>query len=173
MSTPAFQHVLVPVDFSPCSDKALELALDIARTTDAKLTLLHVVYVPPAVYAAYQEAAYWPAFDIERDERKAFEALLEKTRQVSPDVKVDGVVATGKPWRKILEMGLKLDADLIVMGTTGRTGLAHALLGSVAEKIVRLSPIPVLTACLEGGGRNTSHQDVKAASSTMGIEKHA
>jgi nucleotide-binding universal stress UspA family protein len=148
MSTPAFRHIVCPVDFSECSERALELALDLARTNDARLTLVHVAYTPPIVHAAAGEWMYWPVADLERTAESALDELCSKAKQRYANV--EQIFATGKPWRKILEIALKADADLIVMGTHGRTGVAHALLGSIAEKIVRLSPVPVLTACLDG-----------------------
>jgi len=141
----AFKHVLVPVDFSPSSDHALELGLDIARANDAQLTLVHVAYTPPTYYAAAAEG-FVPYVDLEQEGRELLDELVAKTKETYP--KVAGVLASGQPWRKIIDAVRTSEADLVVMGTHGRTGVVRALLGSVAEKVVRTAPVPVLTACL-------------------------
>ncbi len=152
MST--FERILVPVDFSECSDRAVELALDIARTNDAQLILVHAVHIPPTYYAAASEGFALPLMDeIESAEKASLEELFERLKEKHP--KVDRLLVRGNPWQKIIEMAAKRDADLIVMGTQGRTGLAHVFLGSVAEKVIRLSPVPVLTACLQGRRKST------------------
>jgi nucleotide-binding universal stress UspA family protein len=132
------QHFLVPLDFSACADCALAHAIGLATTLHARLTLLHVtslLLVAETHIAPYQA-------ELEADARRALEAYLQRVH----DAGVEGNIALvcGVPWREIIAMAKTQGADLIVMGTHGWTGLAHLVLGTVAERVVRLAPCPVL-----------------------------
>lgn len=143
----AFQHILVPTDFGDASDRALELALDLASKFESKVTLLHATWLPPYYYSAYAEGLGWPTNELEGQANKALDAAVTKAKARYPQV--EGTLMAGEPWERILGASKERGADLIVMGTHGRRGLSHVFLGSVAEKIVRLSPIPVMTVCTE------------------------
>lgn len=146
----AFKHILVPTDFSAPAERALDLAIQIAATFGAKLTLFHSSWLPPAAYAAYGThvgGIDWRADDVARAARKTLEDALARARARYPAA--ESAVAFGEPWSTILECIEARAVDLVVIGTHGRQGLAHAVLGSVAEKIVRLSPVPVLTVSAE------------------------
>jgi nucleotide-binding universal stress UspA family protein len=134
------QHLLVPVDFSDRSDQALAYAITMAQKLQARMTLLHVIYVPPLAGAnlTTQMTA------IEAAAQQATEKCLQQVK--SAGVQGESIVCQGIPWQEIVEHAKDLHVDLIVMGTQGRTGLQHVLLGSVAEKVVRLAPCPVLVA---------------------------
>jgi nucleotide-binding universal stress UspA family protein len=147
------QHLLVPTDFGDASNRALELALALAAKLDGRITLLHATTLPPFYYAAYAEGLSWPTDELEGQARKELDTLVTRTRE--RHAKVEGQLMAGEPWESILEAATELRADLIVMGTHGRRGLPRALLGSVAEKTVRLSPIPVLTVSASGEGAAT------------------
>lgn len=138
------EHVLVPTDFGASSERAEALAAELAARFDAKLTILHVWAVPVPSYA---EGLAWPLDGIEAAAREALARVLERVKAKHP--KTDGRLVTGVAWDRILEAAKEGDVDLIVMGTHGRRGLPRALLGSVAEKVVRLSPVPVLTVGAE------------------------
>jgi nucleotide-binding universal stress UspA family protein len=138
----AFKNILVPTDFSEPAERALETALGIASAFGANLTLVHVAWTPPTAYVGYVEGFYWPVDDRDAT-RKALDEQLAKARMQYP--RTEGMIVEGESWRAILQAAKDKDADLIVMGTHGRTGIARVFLGSVAERIVRLSPIPVLT----------------------------
>jgi nucleotide-binding universal stress UspA family protein len=148
---PAFTHVLVPTDFSEAADHALDLAIGFAELYGAALTLLHASWLPPEAYAAHagregeQGGSDWSSDEVARAARRALEAATAKVESRYPTS--DAMVAFGEPWQRILECAADRGADLIVMGTHGsrRSVLAHAVLGSVAEKVVRYSPVPVLT----------------------------
>jgi nucleotide-binding universal stress UspA family protein len=138
----SFHHILAPVDFGDATGPALDLALSLARASDARLTLLHAFDVTPFANAS----PFVPVLDtkpvivaLERE----MDALREKTALVWS--KTDALVRTGDVYEVILDEAQRSGCDLIVLGTHGRRGLSHALLGSVAERVVRLSPIPVLT----------------------------
>jgi nucleotide-binding universal stress UspA family protein len=138
-----FKHILVPTDFGKSSARALDLAVDLATIFDAELTLLHVWEFP--TYAYMDAAAMTP--DYATPIAQAAEVELTKTLNAIK-VRVPRAKARlsmGVPWQGVIAALEELKPDLIVMGTHGRRGLSHALLGSVAEKVVRLAPIPVLT----------------------------
>ena len=142
-----YTHVLVPVDGSPTSNRGLEEAVKLARLTGARLRLMHVV--DQLVYTAGLEGFGAVTADLVPLLREGGEQILKsaKTRVEASGVAVDTalfdsfagrvcdlVVAEAKAWH----------ADLIVLGTHGRRGVGRVLMGSDAEQIVRLAPIPVL-----------------------------
>ncbi len=138
-----YHHILVPTDFSASSQRALETAVSLAVAFGAKLTLTHSCEVPGYAYVGMMA----PPIDYLTPLREAGQSLLlkavESVRERVPGTA--GLLRSGPPWQQTLEVAKDVGADLIVMGTHGRSGLAHAFLGSVAEKVVRMSPIPVLT----------------------------
>jgi nucleotide-binding universal stress UspA family protein len=139
-------HVMVPTDFSEPSDLALEFALDVAARYRAPLLLLHVVEEPN--YATLYPDGYFVDVPDLRDRliQDANERLA-KLVQVCADANVAATarVAVGSPRYQIPLEAAAAKIDLIVIGTHGRTGLGHLLLGSVAELIVRSASCPVLT----------------------------
>ena len=140
----SLRHILVPLDFSEASQAATETAVDLARAFDARVTILNVFEVSMYVYAS---GPFMPMFDttdaLEKAAREAIGARLAevKTRYAN----VDAIVRCGHPWEEIVDATAELEADLVVMGTHGRRGLSHVFLGSVAERVVRMSSVPVLT----------------------------
>lgn len=142
------QSILVPVDFSPCSEEALLFAADLATCLPCPLIVLHVVHDPgqaPGYYAMKGRKKQLRRLeDIAADMLEEFMTGMKKKH---PDRPALGTAETrlvvGLPVTRILETAEKLQAGMIVMGSQGRTGLARVLLGSKAEQVVRLSPIPV------------------------------
>lgn len=139
----AFKHILVPTDFGETSARAVDVAVALARKFDSELTLYHASWLPPASYSAYAEGLYWPTDEMAREAKKELDLAVAKVKTLYP--KTDAVIGQGEPWQQVLTVAKDRGADLIVMGTHGRRGLSRVFLGSVAEKVVRLSPIPVLT----------------------------
>ncbi len=139
------KRILVPVDFSPDSRNALQYAADLAAVSRAEIVMLHVV---EPVYVAEPYMGVAPEVGIFLDEqRRNAKAVLAR---LGTDLKKKGqrvrtMVTAGPPALLIVDAAKDLRADLIVMGTHGRTGLAHMLIGSVAEKVVRTAQCPVLT----------------------------
>jgi len=139
------RRILFPTDFSEYADHAWSYALTFAQEFDAEVHLLHVVAPPPRLAEAYA---------VNFDPEKMIKALAGEAN-TSMDRMVEAAksrglifhreVRVGVDFREIIDYVAKHDIDLVVMATHGRTGLAHALLGSVAEKVVRKSPCPVLT----------------------------
>ena len=134
-------RILVPTDFSPLSDQALACALTLAHRFGASLHLLHVVNRPLLAEGLAAEASMSSGTGIKLD-------MVEDARQRLLAVTPEGAtadVAFGYPATSIVEHASRSGVDLIVMGSHGRTGIAHVLLGGVAEAIVRTAPCPVLT----------------------------
>lgn len=139
-----FSRILVPTDFSPHADAAFRVARDLARRYDASIHLLHVVDGPLAGGA--WSARTHPAGADDRTGEQLQEArdrLQAYLKGDAGNVCID--VRLGHAAEQILEAAQDKPIDLIVMGTHGRTGLARAMLGSVAERVVRLAPCPVLS----------------------------
>ena len=145
-----FTRILVPTDFGEAASRALNLAVDVSRKFGGSLFLVHAYEVPVALAAPYPGLPPLPAgyLDSFREAAQArLDRALAELRKEFPEAV--GVLRSGAPWEEILEVAKEKSATLIVMGTHGRRGLKHALLGSVAEKVVRLSPVPVLTVRAE------------------------
>jgi nucleotide-binding universal stress UspA family protein len=138
-----FKHILVATDFSECSERAVDLALELAQKFEAQLTLLHSWDAPAYAYSG----GLYVQVDIVTPIEEAAVAQLDKAtlelKRRMPNVK--SVIRSGAPWEEILSAASELHADLIVLGSHGRRGLNRALLGSVAEKVVRMATVPVLT----------------------------
>lgn len=139
---PPFKHLLVPVDFDDAMAPAIDFALSLARWSDARVLLLHVFDLAPFVAGSPFAPAADPGPVLDTRERE-MAALRERLKASWP--KLDALVREGTPAETIVDVASTQGADLIVIGTHGRRGLSHALLGSVAEKVVRLSPVPVLS----------------------------
>lgn len=137
------QHFLVPIDFSEYADHALAYAIRLAVTLDARLTLLHVMQ--PLPMAGVDMGVTLPATylqEVEAEVQRSMEAAL--ARVTAAGLIGECVVLYGVPFQEIVDTAKARQVDLIIMGTHGRTGLLHVLLGSVAEKVVRLAPCSVL-----------------------------
>ena len=136
--------ILVPTDFSPSAREALGYAIDFAGTLSAKIHLLHSFSANPARITPYSAGLPFDYISAVREaatERLHEEA--EKVRAVGLDVEEH--LDEDIPSRAIAELAEKISADLIIMGTCGNTGLKHIVLGSVAERTVRVAPCPVIT----------------------------
>ena len=139
------ERVLCAVDFSEPSQEAARFAVDVARQYGAELTLLHVYAVPGY---AYPEGVMVAAPDVMTDVLAEIDRSLEvwkKEAQARGALNVRTATRQGAAASEIVRYAEEQDIDLIVVGTHGRGGLAHVLLGSVAEKVVRRAPCPVLT----------------------------
>jgi nucleotide-binding universal stress UspA family protein len=143
-----FRHILVPVDFEESSREALDVAIDLAHTFDARLTLVHTWEVPAYGYAGMSFAPIDLLTPIEQAAKGQLESTLAAVRKRVP--RAESVLATGSAADEVLAAADRVKPDLIVMGTHGRHGLRRVFLGSVAEKVVRGSPVPVLTIRAKG-----------------------
>ena len=137
-----FKNILVPLDFSDSSSRILQTALNVL-SDDGKITLLHIVEWMPAV-APGTFGIYPHRKDIEKLKALSLEQLEEQARE-QKDADVVAMVREGKPATIILEVIGGLAPDLVVMGSHGRSKIDHLLIGSVAERVIRKAPCPVLT----------------------------
>jgi nucleotide-binding universal stress UspA family protein len=138
-----FKHLLVPIDFGEPSERALDAAIELARKFGAQLTLVHVYEIPAYVYGGMTYATADLFGPIEDAARESLDKALREVQGKLPGAKA--VLRRGPAAMEILAAIDELHPDMVVIGTHGRKGVKHALLGSVAEKVVRLSPAPVLT----------------------------
>jgi nucleotide-binding universal stress UspA family protein len=141
---PGLKQILVPTDFTETSDHALAWAIGLARRLGAAVTVMHSYEIPivnfpdgallatPEIAARIAEAA-----------RTALESAVRKHGDAG--VPLDSVIREGVAWEEINAVADSIDADLVVIGTHGRRGLSRALLGSVAENVVRTANRPIVT----------------------------
>jgi nucleotide-binding universal stress UspA family protein len=138
-----FKHILVPTDFASSSARAVETAVALARTFDADLTLMHAWEIPVYPYMEFVLETPNLVMQVEDAASKRLADALADVQKSLPRAK--SILKMGIPWQQIIDAIKEANADLVVMGTHGRHGLGHALLGSVAERVVRLSTVPVMT----------------------------
>jgi universal stress protein A len=141
-----FRRIMHASDFSPASRRAFSHAVGLARADHARLLLVHVVemvmpwvedaYVPPQIYEQLVSAA-------QTDAAKRLDALSRRAKAAG--VRATTQLVEGSPRDAIPRAAKRAHADLLVLGTHGRTGLGKILLGSVAERVVATAPCPVLT----------------------------
>ena len=134
----AHKTILFPTDFSHASDAALEHAAALAKQTGARLLIVHVEE-PPLAYGGGELYYGLPEPDSERILR-----MLEDVKPADPTVPFTHRLTMGDPAAEIVRIAGDESAEMIVLGTHGRTGMTRLLMGSVAEAIVRHSPCPVL-----------------------------
>ena len=150
----AFKHILVATDFGEPAERALDVALELARRFDAQLTLLHVVSFPAMAYVddAYWSSEAWTGALQEANKRakQMLDALAVKVKAQHP--RSEAMLVSGHPSEQVVAAVTQRGVDLVVIGTHGRRGLPRMLLGSVAEKIIRTSPVPVLTVTASEAG---------------------
>ena len=139
------QKILVPLDFSEYTDEIMNVAAQLAQKLGSTIHLLHVIpnmdYFTPYESFLSGENLLNIQREIEREVRKDMEAVAKKIK----DIPVAKAIHTGVSVLEIVDYVRTEKIDLVVMGTHGRGGLEHILIGSVAEKVVRKSPCPVLT----------------------------
>ena len=134
--------ILVPIDFSEHSQKALRYALAFAAQFDAEVTLVHIVE-----QMVYPGDWMYPPLAVSDFANEKREQMIGRLRALDAGsgIKTQHMVRLGRAWQEVAEIAREQKSDLIILATHGYTGLKHALLGSVAEKIVRHAPCPVLS----------------------------
>jgi len=145
MASKVFRRIVVPTDFSDYAEKAWALAQGLASALDSEVVLAHVFVEPPlygeppltpdATWQVFEKARKW----VEEELEKWAAGARKKGATVRP------IIRTGAPAEQIVELAASEHADLVVMGTHGRGGVSRVLLGSVADRVIRLAPCPVLT----------------------------
>jgi universal stress protein A len=150
------RRIMVPIDYSENSKAALAYGAELALGFGASLDIVHVwdrpTYLTDAVMVQRPGEAHKPIGELIREnaERDMAEFLAELSLPAA--VAATSRLVSGEPASALLTELKKGEHDLVVLSTHGRTGLAHLLLGSIAEKLVRLSPVPVLTVPVRGRG---------------------
>ena len=139
-----FRRLLVPTDFTDTSERALDWAFTFAERVGSAITVMHSYEIP---IIGFPDGALVATADIAARMAEASRSGLDLVvgKRKGGKIQVDGVLREGVAWEEINRLADELDADLIVIGTHGRKGLARALLGSVAENVVRTATRPVLT----------------------------
>jgi nucleotide-binding universal stress UspA family protein len=140
-----FKKIVIGTDFSENSNYAFKYALDMARKYDAALVLIHVVSEPTDLNGFYVPHISFEK--LEEEVREGAKRMMERfcEAHLGDYHKFETYIERGLPFAQVIKKAKETNADLIVVGTHGRTGLDHVLFGSTAEKIVRKSPVPVLT----------------------------
>lgn len=142
-------HLLVPVDFSLPSEAALRVACRLAVDMKAIPLLLHVVHDPVDMPGYYSKALMKKPLlghieDVAAEMLQDFLArAAQKHDEVAGCTGIESLLVRGRPTTRIVEVAQKYGVKMIIMGSQGRTGFKHLMMGSVAEQVMRLSPIPV------------------------------
>ena len=137
------KRILCPIDHSDCSKEALKYAVSFAMKEEAKLLLLHIIDI-----RSFNEEL--DAISKQIPDEETFERLRVKLldcipEEIRDDMDVEAIVIQGIPFAEIISTAKEKEIDMIVIGSHGRTGISHMMLGSVSEKVVRKAPCPVLT----------------------------
>jgi universal stress protein A len=139
----SLKKILCPIDHSDCSKEALKYAVSFAMKDEAKLLLLHIIDI-----RSFNEGLDAMSTQIPNEETleqlrvKLLDCIPEEIRD---DLDVEAIVIQGVPFAEIISTAKEKEIDMIVIGSHGRTGISHMMLGSVSEKVVRKAPCPVLT----------------------------
>lgn len=137
------QTILVPTDFGEPSEAALDYAVELAKALGAEIVVLHAFEIPAM---SFPDGAIVATAEMTSRIMEGAQTGLDKqvAKYAASGVRIRGVVKQNDAWHSVLAAVEELGADLICMGTHGRRGLPRAILGSVAEKVVRTCPVPVL-----------------------------
>ncbi|MFC6825545.1 universal stress protein [Halopelagius fulvigenes] len=149
-----YERILVPTDGSEAADGAIRNAIDIASQYDATIHALYVV--DASVYTSIETGADLVVESLEEEGQKAIAEVTDRARAAG--VESESAVVSGSTHQSILDYADDHGIDLIVMGTHGRTGIDRYLLGSVTEKVVRRSDVPVLTVRMDGQPAETEDE---------------
>jgi nucleotide-binding universal stress UspA family protein len=158
-----WKKLLVPHDFSPCAERALGTAVELAKVHGAELALLHVSELPanlPFDTLVTPESTAGPLRVCDymtQGARQRLDAIATPLRRAGFEVST--LAVTGDVAEQILALASEIDADVLVVGTHGRKGLSHLLLGSVAEKVVRGASVPVVCVRTPAGPATPTREE--------------
>jgi len=137
-----FKHIVLATDLTPASERAHEIAATLASVCGAHLTAVHVCATSAYAAAGSTLAGADLTGPCEAGAKEELGRLVWRLR--AKGVRAEAVLRSGVPWENIVNVVREIGADLVVTGTHGRHGIAHLYYGSVAEKVVQESPVPVL-----------------------------
>jgi nucleotide-binding universal stress UspA family protein len=141
-----FKNIVVATDFSDISDKAFFTAIDLAKGLDANLHVIHIVQIHPA---NIPESGMVNVEELQAVEEQAANENLDKSiEKHGQGLNITKAILHGDPATQVNKVVKEVGADMIVMGTHGRTGIAHLVMGSVAESVLKNSEVPVM--CIKG-----------------------
>jgi universal stress protein A len=162
------RQILAPTDFSECSKQAVACAYELAQAFGAKLVLLHVIEALPSYIGFIPPGgAAMLLGDLERQARLDLAEVLPEAE--AAEVEVTRQLVVGSPSHEIVKVAAAEQVDLIVIATHGRTGFSHLVMGSVAERVVRTAPCPVITIRPTAATASYGHAPVlRRAHSTAG-----
>jgi len=140
------KKILVPTDFSETSRYAMQYAINFAKSFNAELEIVHVIFDESQIVAFYLPQVTFQNLDQELEEsaKKQMEDFINSFPELN-EVRYSTKMLKGTAFVEIISEAKAYNADIIVIGTHGRTGLEHVLFGSTAEKVVRKAPCPVFT----------------------------
>jgi nucleotide-binding universal stress UspA family protein len=140
-----FQRIMVATDLSPTSEPAIREAIALAKENGAELLFAHAYEIPGVIGVHSVSAGFYAQW--ERDVRESVENRLQKLveRAAKEGLHAEPVVLAGQPYEEIAKAAKTREADLVVMGTHGRKGVARFFLGSVAARVISTAPCPVMT----------------------------
>ena len=135
-----FQKILVPYDGSSFSDKALQVAIDMAKSYGEELLVLNVTPIPGVTVSAAMDIAMAAQVNVDSND------IIEQAKAIvgNADIKIDYIISMGNAAKTILNVAMEQKCGLIVMGNRGLTGLSELLMGSVSSKVVQLAKVPVM-----------------------------
>ena len=138
-----YKHILVPVDLSVASDAIMQSAIELGRALQAELYIIHVhkIHASNLVEGGMEDAETLSGHEIAKLEKKLEEFIAP---YADAGITMTTAVYCGEPYLEIFQAADKTGADMIIMGTHGRTGIAHLVIGSVAEKVLRHAKVPVM-----------------------------
>ncbi len=151
MAKADWKKICCPIDFSDASRAAMEMAVDLAQKMGATLVLLHAYPIPGYTFPDGSVVASPKMMDELAEQAERHLGEWRRDAESLGSRSVETVKAVGEPATEIVAYAREEKVDLLVVGTHGRTGLEHALMGSVAERVVRRAPCPVLTVRPPGG----------------------
>ncbi len=144
MSEGVYNKILVPIDGSKYSEKSLKKAISLAKINNGKLLVLNVLENSTHFGVQYKHAAQYVNEILKEESKEIIKEAKRIVNSFDEDIEVEYEIHKGLPASTILEVSIKEDVDIIVIGTAGRTGVDKFLMGSVTEKIIRTSKIDVL-----------------------------
>jgi universal stress protein A len=145
-----FKKILVPTDNSKNSKEAFKYAVDLAKKHDSMIYVLHVIDISYIEEAGRFETSYFKlpngyGENLLQEGKAETDEFIKEGLGENQELRIERYIRKGNPYTEIVNFAKEIGSDLIIMGTHGRTGLSHVLMGSITEKIVRKAHCPVLT----------------------------